>query len=624
MKKKFWIIIGLVLTAIIMCSCAQPEGQERVVTQEPERVPTEELGVILTEEPEITLPEEPEVIPTEELEATPTEEPEAIPTEEPEATPTEEPETMPTEEPEHSAMVIETVEKVDAHPRPQDEWESASVGMIVYGGGQVRTGSASSARLELLEGIVRLAADTLFTVKESITRQETLVTTLFLGGGQLWANLTTDQPHDFTVETASAVVAVRDTCFSVKVDPDQTTFVSTSEGEVVLTAQGESVTLTPGQQAMVEPGQPPTLLDPMSDEERDLCRQITENELSELAPTPTPTPTCVLPTEPEDIAFKAEDGQELMGTYYPPPLPSPLTVVYFPWVRGDRHDWNTLVTFLPQPPSDGVFSITARGCEEGCGEDWDRADWLLDYPAALHAAKELPCADQNQLVTIGSSVGADGAIYACGKDERCIGALAFSPKGYLDIPYADEVAFMVEQGKYVWAVSAQSDSGALRLDHPEWSDYYHEIILPGEAHGNQLYNPFTGQLIQDFMECATQSFALEKCAAISITLPPGPPTIISIDFPNQIPIDGSSLEGVVRFRDSDGDINWATFDVVSSVNFTPFEFKPLWSLVEGDATDGAFTFNIQCETAQQVTLRVTLHDTAGNSSAPVDFSFSCQ
>jgi len=613
-KRKFWIIVGLVLIVIIMGACVQPQDQVRQVIEEPEALATEAPVPTSTEEPETLATEVPAPSPTEESAPTPTEEPEPIPI----------------EEPEHSATVIEIVEKVDAHPRPQDEWEPAIIDLVIYGGGRVRTGLDSSARLELLEGIVRLAAETLFTVKESTTHQEKLVTTLFLSVGQLWANLTTNQPHEFTIETASAVVAVRDTCFGVNVEPDQTTFVSASDGEVVVTAQGVSLTLAPGQQAVVEPGQPPTLLDPMGDEERDLCLQITEKELSELTPipapppTPTPTPICALPTEPEEIAFKAEDGQELVGTFYPPPLPSSLTALYFPWVRGDRYDWNKLVTFMPKSPSDGVFSITGRGCEGGCPSPWDVPGWLLDYPAALEAAKELPCADQNRLVTIGSSVGADGAIYACGKNESCIGALAFSPKGYLDIPYIDEVASMVEQGKHVWAVSAQEDAGALRLDRPDWGVYYHQIVLPGEAHGNQLYNPVTGQLIQDFLECATQSFAPEQCTAISVVLPPGPPEITSIDFPSQITADGSSFTGRVWFKDSDGDINRVTFDVVSSVNFTPFEFKPLWSLVEGNATDGAFTFNIQCGTAQQVTLRVTLHDTAENSSAPVDFSFTCQ
>jgi len=206
----------------------------------------------------------------------------------------------PSKEQESSATVIEAVNKVDALPRPKDDWRPAVVDMAIYGGGQVRTGAASSARLELLEGVVRLWAESVFTVRECTTRQERLVTTLFLQAGRLWAHLTTSQPHHFTVETASAVAAVRDTRFSVKVDPDQTMLVSVAEGEVVLTAQGKGVVVLAGQQATVKPGQPPSPPEPMSAEE--LALWTTQGEMPELAsllpPTPTPTPTTTPPPTP--------------------------------------------------------------------------------------------------------------------------------------------------------------------------------------------------------------------------------------------------------------------------------------------------------------------------------------
>jgi len=188
---------------------------------------------------------------------------------------------------ERTATVVEAVNRVDAHPRPKDDWEPAAVGMTLYGGGQVRTGGVSSARLELLEGVVRLAADSLFTVKQSDVRQGKLLTTLLLHKGRLWAHVTTDRSHEFTVETGNAVAAVRDTHFSVKVADGQT-FLSVAQGEVELTAQDKSVTVAAGQQATVEPGQPPGQPEPMSDEERALW--ATEGEMPQLAP-PTPTPT---------------------------------------------------------------------------------------------------------------------------------------------------------------------------------------------------------------------------------------------------------------------------------------------------------------------------------------------
>jgi hypothetical protein len=155
------------------------------------------------------------------------------------------------------------------------------VDMAIYGGGRVRTGAASSARIELLEGLVRLSADSIFTVKKSATRQGKLVTTLSLQEGRLWAHLAPGQPHEFTVETGSAVAAVRDTDFSVRV-ADGETLLSVAKGEVVLTAQEQSVTVAAREQTTVEPGQPPAPPEPMSDEERALW--ATEGEMPGLAP----------------------------------------------------------------------------------------------------------------------------------------------------------------------------------------------------------------------------------------------------------------------------------------------------------------------------------------------------
>jgi len=103
-----------------------------------------------------------------------------------------------------------------------------------------------------------------------------------------------------------------------------------------------------------------------------------------------------------------------------------------------------------------------------------------------------------------------------------------------------------------------------------------------------------------------------------------PPTILSIDFLSQIPPDGTGIDGSVRFRDPDGDVNWVTFDVVSASDFESFAFNPVNYLIEGDATEGVFSFHTWSNVVQQVTLRVTLYDDAGNSSAPVDFSFTSE
>jgi len=211
---------------------------------------------------------------------------------------------------EHPARVVACVNKVDAHPRPQEDWQPAIVDMQIYTGGRVRTGAASSARLELPQAVVRLAADTIFTVKKSVTQGDKLLTTLFLEDGRLWANLTAGQPHEFTVETGNAVAAVRDTRLSVWVTETQT-LVSVAEGTVTLTAQEQSVDVVAGQQAVVAQDRPPSSPEPMSDEERGLW--ATQGGMPELAPptpTPTPEPTCAQPVS-SLVSWWSGDGNAM-------------------------------------------------------------------------------------------------------------------------------------------------------------------------------------------------------------------------------------------------------------------------------------------------------------------------
>ncbi len=226
-----------------------------------------------------------------------------------------------------SATLVEAFNQVDAHPRPRQDWGPAMVGMAIYGGGQVRTGVASSARLELLEGVVRLAAESIFTVKECAVRRGEVVTTLFLEDGRLWAHLRADPPHQFSVETASAVAAVRDTRLSVKAALDGTTLVSVAEGEIELVAQGESVRVVAGQQASVEAGRPPGRPEPMSDEERALW--ATEGEMPELAP-PTPTPS-----KPAEVSMWVDVYSALTGPPGDPASRNPHTKLETHVERGD-------------------------------------------------------------------------------------------------------------------------------------------------------------------------------------------------------------------------------------------------------------------------------------------------
>jgi PKD repeat protein len=119
----------------------------------------------------------------------------------------------------------------------------------------------------------------------------------------------------------------------------------------------------------------------------------------------------------------------------------------------------------------------------------------------------------------------------------------------------------------------------------------------------------------------------EGCFTVTDQPPAAPrsalPTILSIEFPGQIPADGTSVDGKCYFTSPNG-LSQVSFDVISAVDFSSFAFDPRTALVEGDATKGAVQFHLWCTAAQDVTFRVTLYDVEGNGGSPYDFSFSCK
>jgi dienelactone hydrolase len=216
-----------------------------------------------------------------------------------------------------------------------------------------------------------------------------------------------------------------------------------------------------------------------------------------------------LPADPQKVEFEAEDGQKLMGTYYPAAVnPAPL-VVLMHWAPGDENDWVAIAAWLQNrgleiapdgqpwldpswfPPmlegqSFGVFSFTFRGCEGGCGSR-DFEGWLLDAKAAVQTAKGLDGVDPEQMANIGASIGADGAPDTCG--EGCLGAMSFSPGGYLTIPYDEAVTALDSAGKPAWCLAAEGDPGSAPACQSASGDHYRMEMYPGADHGMQLVKP---------------------------------------------------------------------------------------------------------------------------------------
>jgi hypothetical protein len=95
------------------------------------------------------------------------------------------------------------------------------------------------------------------------------------------------------------------------------------------------------------------------------------------------------------------------------------------------------------------------------------------------------------------------------------------------------------------------------------------------------------------------------------------PEVLSVEFPEEIPADGSEVSGKVRFRDPDADVIEARFEVVEAELFDSFRFNPH---VEGQS-EGEFVFMIFSFFPQEIALRVVLVDRAGHRSEPFEFRF---
>ncbi|MBM3150672.1 MAG: hypothetical protein FJZ96_00465 [Chloroflexi bacterium] len=254
-------------------------------------------------------------------------------------------------------------------------------------------------------------------------------------------------------------------------------------------------------------------------------------------PAATEAPPAIPPMamEPQEVVFQASDGQELTGLYYPAAVnPAPL-VVLMHWVGGDMSDWYEIAVWLqnrgqanpfqnpgsedwwdpawfPPIPADasyGVFIFSYRTCEPykaGC-PGWMPDVWLLDTQAAALKAAELEGVDPTRIVTIGSSIGADGAADGCLYLEEqvpgsCKGAASLTPGDYLTLTYSVVVERLGEM---------QPPVPAWCLTTTEEAAFCHQIVAPNlkvvvhqdAQHGNFIMvpeaEPLGLQTILDFL-----------------------------------------------------------------------------------------------------------------------------
>ena len=222
----------------------------------------------------VTLPS-PDELATPEETAEPSPEVEEIvePTKIPTFTPTTEP--TPTLPP-SQGTVIELINDVVAHPIPEGEWETAVLNMSLYEGGEVWAKESSTALVELVIEILRVAPNTIFT----LLQPDDKTTTLNLQEGQVWLNIEGLSPGEtFQVETSTAIASVEGTRFSVRIDQEGQTIVSSQVHTITVSNPMGFVSVGEGYQTKAISNKPPTDPEPMSTEERLLWNMASGSDL---------------------------------------------------------------------------------------------------------------------------------------------------------------------------------------------------------------------------------------------------------------------------------------------------------------------------------------------------------
>jgi dienelactone hydrolase len=254
--------------------------------------------------------------------------------------------------------------------------------------------------------------------------------------------------------------------------------------------------------------------------------EVSASTPTEPPPTGVPTPEGLppLPPDPQKVEFEAADGQKLVGTYYPAAVNPAPVVVLMHWAPGDETDWRAIAPWLQNrglevapdgapwlepswfPPmlegqSFAVFAFTFRGCEGGCSGGGPPG-WLFDAKAAMKAASELDGVDPMRMAAIGASIGADGAVDACG--DGCLGAMSLSPGSYLRVPYDEAVAEVDGAGKPAWCLAAEGDAESATACQSASGNHYRMVMYEGSDHGMMLIrpdvSPKTLELILEFLQ----------------------------------------------------------------------------------------------------------------------------
>ena len=228
-----------------------------------------------------------------------------------------------------TASVVEVANQVEAKSRGEESWVPAFLDMKIFPEGQVQTFDRATAMLKLEEALVRIAPDSLFTLRDYRLQDQDRSTRLSLKLGRVWVQMTREIVGDsiFELETPTVVVAVRNTRFSVAVLADRTTVVSVLEGRVLVSLVGTEIVIEvkEGEELRIPPGGPLGQPQPISIDEIQLWEQFAQGNDLLLAPdalTPPPSPTSP-PASTTKAGLTPEPTAAPTATPAPTSTPSP-------------------------------------------------------------------------------------------------------------------------------------------------------------------------------------------------------------------------------------------------------------------------------------------------------------
>ena len=222
--------------------------------------------------------------------------------------------------------------------------------------------------------------------------------------------------------------------------------------------------------------------------------------------------------EGQEMSFPSLDGTELRGIYYPAGIDGAPLIIMMHWAPGDQSDYVEIAYWLqnsglggmsenpenypwldlswfPKVAADktyAVFTFTFRQCEGGC-QAFLRDEWLLDAQGAVQFAYNLDGIDQDNILTVGASIGSDGAADGCLylnglHPGSCKGAFSLSPGNYLTLDYANVVTQLGEDAIPAWCLYSQSDPESAAVCSAFEADNYTAYEI-GDGHGMMLVQP---------------------------------------------------------------------------------------------------------------------------------------